>query len=211
MKNRKLVLSTDNKHKIEEIKNILKDLPIEVLTKRDLGLENINVVEDGNTLLENSLKKAKAIKEKTSFMVMADDSGLFVDHLGGKPGIHSARYSGENSTDKKNNMKLLKELEGLSFKERKASFFAVIVLISEDNEVISVEGECKGHIGLSLKEGDFFGYDPIFIPLGYDKSFAELSADEKNAISHRGLALEKLKVTLDKFLKGELDEDNSNR
>lgn len=211
LKNRKLVLSTDNKHKIIEIREILKDLNIKVLSKEDIGLNDFNVVEDGASLEENSLIKAKALKNETHYMVMADDSGLFVESLDGKPGIHSARFAGEDSNDTKNNLKLLKELEGLPMEKRKASFFSVIVLITEEDKVITVEGECKGHIELSLKAGDYFGYDPLFTPEGYKKTFAELSGTVKNTISHRGRALEKLKDTLEELLKDDRDEDNSSK
>lgn len=203
MKNRKLVLSTDNKHKIKEIKDILKDLNIEVLSKSDIGLLDFDVEEDGNTLEENSIIKARAIKEKTEFMVMADDSGLFVESLKGEPGIYSARYAGVDGDDKKNNEKLLKEMEGFEAKDRKASFFTVIALITEEGEVVTVKGECKGKIGLSPKGNNDFGYDPLFIPEGYDKTFAELDGQVKNEISHRAHALEEIKKTLKNLLKGD--------
>ena len=107
MKNRKIVLSTNNKNKIREIKNILKDLDLEVLSKEDIGLKDLDVIEDGKTLKENKIKKAKALKEKTPYMVMADDSGLFVDELDGEPGVYSSRYAGSDGDDLANNKKLL--------------------------------------------------------------------------------------------------------
>lgn len=203
MKDRKLVLSTDNKHKIKEIKDILKDLDIEVLSKAEIGLKNFNVVEDGSTLEENSIKKAKALKEKTSFMVMADDSGLFVESLDGDPGVYSARYAGEEGNDAKNNEKLLEKMKDIPLEKRKASFFSAIAIITEEDEVLTAKGECKGHIGFKASGFNDFGYDPLFIPQGYEKTFAELSSDIKNKISHRSRALEEIKETMKNLLEDE--------
>nr|WP_300004320.1 RdgB/HAM1 family non-canonical purine NTP pyrophosphatase [Tissierella sp.] len=185
------------------MKAILKDLNIEVLSKSDIGLEDFEVLEDGETLEANSIKKAKAIKEQTDFMVMADDSGLFVESLKGEPGIYSARYAGEPGDDKKNNEKLLKEMVNIPIEERGASFFTVIALITEDGEVLTVKGECKGFIGLEPKGDNDFGYDPLFVPEGYENTFAELDGEIKNKISHRALALEEIKKTLKNLLEGE--------
>ena len=203
MVNRKVVLSTDNKHKIKEIKEILKDLNIEVLSKSDIGLGSFQVVEDGETLEANSIKKAKAIKEKTEFMVMADDSGLFVESLNGEPGIYSARYAGVEGDDSRNNEKLLKAMEKTPIEDRAASFFTVIALVTEAGEVITVKGECKGQIALAPRGNNDFGYDPLFIPEGYENTFAELNGEIKNTISHRARALEKIKKTLKNLLEGE--------
>ncbi|WP_075725695.1 RdgB/HAM1 family non-canonical purine NTP pyrophosphatase [Tissierella creatinophila] len=182
------------------MKEILKDLDIEVLSKEDIGLNNFDVVEDGTTLEENSIKKAKALKEKTPFMVMADDSGLFVESLNGEPGVYSARYAGEEGNDDKNNQKLLQMMKDLPMDKRKASFFSVIALITENGEVLTVKGECKGSIGFELKGHNDFGYDPLFTPEGYEKTFAELSGEVKNKISHRAKALEEIKKTLTNLL-----------
>ena len=203
MKDRKLVLSTDNKHKIKEIKDILKDLDIEVLSKAEIALKDFNVLEDGRTLEENSIKKAKALKEKTSFMVMADDSGLFVESLDGDPGVYSARYAGEEANDAKNNEKLLEKMKDIPLEKRNASFFSVIAIITEENEVLTAKGECKGHIAFKASGFNDFGYDPLFIPDGYDKTFAELSSDIKNNISHRSRALEEIKKTIINLLEDE--------
>lgn len=207
MKNRKLVLSTDNKHKIIEMKHILRDIDIEVLSKKDLGLENLDIIEDGNTLKENSIKKAIGLKEKTEYMVMADDSGLFVDELDGEPGVYSSRYGGEDGNYKKNNDKLLLAMKDFPIKKRIASFFTTIALISEDGDIVTVEGECKGHINFKPRGDEVFGYDPLFVPDGYDKTFAELDSEIKNKISHRALALEKIKNTLKKLLDGDQYEN----
>ncbi|NLY86241.1 MAG: XTP/dITP diphosphatase [Tissierellia bacterium] len=193
MKYRKLVLSTGNEHKVEEIRKILEGLPIEVLSKKDIGLGNIDIVEDGNTLEENSIKKAKGLAEKLDYMVLADDSGLFVDILNGEPGVYSSRYGGEEGNDKKNIEKLLQKLKDIPMEERKAKFMAVMALITEDKEIIIVKGECKGTIGFEPKGRNGFGYDPLFIPDGYTKTFGELDENIKNKISHRAKALEKLR------------------
>ncbi|MDR7869238.1 MAG: XTP/dITP diphosphatase [Tissierellaceae bacterium] len=210
MKYRKLILSTNNNHKVEEIKNILKDMPIEVLSKNDAGISSFDVDEDGTTLEENSIKKAKVLADKVEYMVMADDSGLFVDALDGAPGVYSSRYAGEEGNDDKNNIKLLNELKDISKEDRTASFLTVIALITEDKEVYTVRGECKGYIGFEPKGDNGFGYDPLFIPHGYDKTFSELGDNIKNKISHRAKALEEIKVLMSNLLKGEGNENSSN-
>lgn len=204
MENKRLVLSTNNMNKLEEIRDILKDLPIEVLAKKDIGASNFNIEEDGTTLEENSIKKAKTLSEKTDYLVMADDSGLFVDKLNGEPGVFSSRYAGEEGNDEKNNQKLMSSMENIPLIERTARFRTIITLITEDKEIITVEGECKGHIGYEPKGDNGFGYDPLFIPYGYDKTFGELSEEIKNKISHRGKALEKMKEVLIKLIEGKI-------
>lgn len=203
MKHRKLVLSTNNQHKVQEIKDILKGYPIEVLSKTDAGIADFQVVEDGDTLEENSIKKAKALSEKTSYMVMADDSGIFVDFLDGRPGVYSSRYAGEEGNDEKNNIKLLEELKDVSIEDRAASFISVIALITEEKQVFTVKGECKGYIDFEPRGDGGFGYDPLFIPLGYDESFSELGPEIKNKISHRAKALEGIQELVSNLLKGE--------
>ena len=210
MEYRKLILSTNNDHKVEEIKKILMEMPIEVLSKNDIGISNFEVIEDGKSLEENSIKKAKALADRLEYMVMADDSGLFVDALNGAPGVYSSRYAGEEANDEKNNIKLLEDLKDLPVEDRTASFFTVIALITEEKEIFIVEGECKGYINLEPKGSNGFGYDPIFIPLGYDKTFAELGHDVKNKISHRAKALQGIQDLLSNILKGEENEISSN-
>ncbi|WP_406242508.1 XTP/dITP diphosphatase [Tissierella carlieri] len=200
MEKRKLVVSTGNQHKVEEIKNILEGLSIEVVSKKDVGLGDLEVIEDGETLEENSLKKAKALAQRLDYMVLADDSGLFVDKLNGEPGVYSSRYAGEEGNDKKNNNKLLEELQDIPLKERNAKFKTVIVLITEDKESTIVYGECKGKVGFEPKGKNGFGYDPLFTPDGYDKTFGELGEEIKNKISHRAKALENLKEALKNIL-----------
>lgn len=203
MKKRTLVVSTGNQHKVEEIKNILKGLPIEVVSKKDIGLGSLDVIEDGETLEQNSLKKAGALAEKVEYMVLADDSGLFVDILNGEPGVYSSRYAGEEGNDSKNNSKLLEKLKDVPLINREAKFKTVISLIMENKEKIVVLGECKGKIGFEPKGKNGFGYDPLFIPEGYDKTFGELGEEVKNKISHRARALENLKEALNKKLEVE--------
>ncbi|NLW22643.1 MAG: XTP/dITP diphosphatase [Tissierellia bacterium] len=207
MNKSKLVLATGNPNKIEEIRDILKELPIEVLSKEDVGLKNIDIEEDGNTLEENAIKKARAIANEVEGMVMADDSGLFVDFLGGAPGVHSARYSGENSTDEENNRKLLEELKGVPMEKRGASFKAVMALVTEEGKIITVSGECRGTIAFEARGKEGFGYDPLFIVDGYDKTFAELGEEVKNKISHRAKALDQLKKEITKLLEDDGDAD----
>lgn len=204
MKHRRLVLSSNNIHKIDEIGRILEDLPIEVLSKRDIGLENLEVIEDGTTLEENSKKKAIALSEKTEYMVMADDSGIFVEALNGAPGVYSARYSGDDGNDEENNKKLLRELKDVPLEDRMGSFLTVITLITEDKEVFTVKGECKGHIIFEPKGSNGFGYDPLFVPDGYDKTFGELDSEVKNKISHRAKALEEMRKLLIRLIEGDL-------
>ncbi|NLY67523.1 MAG: XTP/dITP diphosphatase [Tissierellia bacterium] len=208
---RKLILSTGNKNKVEEIKDILKDLPIKVLSKDEVGINNLHVVEDGSTLEENAIKKAKALKDKVDGMVMADDTGLFVDYLNGEPGINSARYSGEEGNDEKNIEKLLGKLEGVPMEKRRATFKTVIALITEDNRTITVQGECKGYIGFEKKGQSGFGYDPLFIVEGYGRTFAELGEEIKNKISHRAKALENLRKEIVNILEDDGNEDTSHK
>lgn len=195
MDKKKIIVSTGNQHKIIEIKNILKDLDIEVLSKNDIDIEEFDVAEDGLTLAENSIKKAKALADRVDYMVIADDSGLFVDALNGEPGVYSSRYAGEEGNDLKNNEKLLDSLKGAN--SRKAAFKTIIALITEDKVLYTVEGVCEGKIAYEPKGTNGFGYDPLFIPDGYDKSFAELGEEIKNKISHRSRALIKLKELLE--------------
>lgn len=200
METRKLVISTGNKNKVKEIAYMLRNMNIEVISKNDIGLGDLEVIEDGNTLEDNSILKAKALAEKVDYkyIVMADDSGLFVDKLNGEPGVYSSRYAGEEGNDEKNNKKLLEALKDTE--ERKAKFKTVIVLITETKETLLVDGECKGTIGLTAKGNNGFGYDPLFIPEGFTKTFGELGEDIKNQISHRAKALEKLKEEIEKII-----------
>lgn len=211
MINRKLILSTGNVNKVDEIKKILKDLPIEVLSKADINLSHIDVIEDGTTLSENSIKKAHELSKHTNYMVMADDSGLFVDALNGEPGVYSSRYAGEEGNDKKNNIKLIESLKNIAAPNRTAKFITVIALVTEDKETFTITGEVLGEIGYEPIGKNGFGYDPLFIPKGYDKTFGELGEEIKNVISHRAKALEEMKKVLTKLFEGDSDENNSSK
>ncbi|RKD28984.1 XTP/dITP diphosphatase [Thermohalobacter berrensis] len=212
MKNKKnLIVSSGNPHKIEEIKSILKDLPFNILSKDEVGLKDLEVVEDGETLKENALKKALEVSKKVEGIVIADDTGLFVDKLDGRPGVYSSRYAGENATYKNNNEKLLKELKDVPLEERTAKFKTVIAVVLEDKNHITITGECSGKIGFTPEGEDGFGYDPLFIVDGYNKTFAELGDDIKNKISHRADALKKLREALKNIIEDDRNENTSSK
>lgn len=189
-----IVLATRNKHKIEEIKTILADLRLEILTLNDFP-DCPPLVEDGSTFSENSRKKAMIVHRHTGLPSLADDSGLEVFYLRGKPGVLSARYAGEQATDEQNNAKLLKEMRGVAPRRRKAQFLAVLTLVGNGYED-QTNGVCSGSLGESPLGANGFGYDPIFLPEGWTKTYAELTAEEKNGISHRAKALEKMREVL---------------
>ncbi len=209
MKNRKLVLSTGNMNKVREIQEMLIDLPIEVVSKKDVNLDHIDVVEDGTTLRENSIKKAVALSQHTEYMVMADDSGLFVDALNGEPGVYSNRYAGLEGDDGANNDKLILAMKDVELENRGAKFLTVITLITEDKEIITIDGELKGYIGFQLNGDKGFGYDPLFIPEDFDQTFAVLGKAVKNVISHRARALDEMKKVLTNLLEDDMDENIS--
>lgn len=194
----KIFLATGNKHKIDEIKAIFKNVKdIEILSIKD-GIEIPEVVEDGNTFEANSAKKALEIAKFTGMITIADDSGLCVDALNGEPGVYSARYSGEGATDASNNAKLIKNLQGIE--NRKAHFVSVITLGKPDGRAYSFRGEVDGEI-IDIPRGDTgFGYDPHFYVAEYGKTLAEMP-EMKNVISHRANALKKLEVELEEILK----------
>ena len=194
----KIFLATGNKHKIDEIKAIFKNVKdIEILSIKD-GIEIPEVVEDGNTFEANSAKKALEIAKFTGMITIADDSGLCVDALNGEPGVYSARYSGEEATDASNNAKLIKNLQGIE--NRKAHFVSVITLGKPDGRAYSFRGEVEGEI-IDIPRGDTgFGYDPHFYVAEYGKTLAEMP-EMKNVISHRANALKKLEVELEDILK----------
>ena len=202
---KKLILASNNKKKIEEIKGILEDLNLEVKSLKDEGI-NIEVEEDGKTFKENSFKKANEIKEyllkkgEKDFIVMADDSGLEVDYLNGEPGVYSARYAGEHGNDDKNNKKLLKVLEGVEDKDRGARFVCHITLINDLGKSTDFAGTVNGRIIKELNGKGGFGYDPLFFNEEINKTFGEATKEEKNKISHRGKALKILKEEIQKVL-----------
>jgi len=193
---KQLVLATNNEHKIREIRSLLKNLPIELLTIRDIP--NIPpLVEDGLTFQENALKKATTVFRRTSIPTLADDSGIEVFYLNMQPGVRSARYAGVNATDAQNNEKLLQAMRGVAPRRRRAQFRSVIVLVDK-NVQETTEGIFSGSLGEFPKGANGFGYDPLFIPEGMTKTSAELTDEEKNAISHRGQSLKKMIEVLQK-------------
>lgn len=196
MNNMKIVAATGNKHKIEEIESITKKFGMNVITKAEAGVGDLEVEETGTTFEENSLIKAEAIMKATGMPAIADDSGLEADALNGAPGVYSARFSGEGATDESNNAKLLKVMENIPDDERSARFVSVVTLCFPDGTVVAARGECPGTLRRSPRGDGGFGYDPLFVPVGYDKTYAEISAEEKNIISHRAKALGILRMKL---------------
>lgn len=184
-----IVLASRNKHKIEELRSTLKPLGIVLKSTYDFP-ELEEVIEDRETLEGNALKKARYVFEKTGLPALSDDTGLEVDALDGRPGVYSARYAGKEATYQDNVDKLLGELQGTVAKERKAQFRTVVAFITPEGEY-TFEGVCRGEI-LEEERGDGgFGYDPVFLPEEYEQTFAELDAQTKNKISHRGEAVQK--------------------
>lgn len=185
-----IVLASRNEHKIEELIQTLEPLGIKL--RSALDFPNLKEVEEDKLTLEgNALKKARYVYEETGLPALADDTGLEVDALDGRPGVFSARYAGEGSSYQNNVEKLLDELAGVAIKDRGAQFRTVVALVS-DQGTHSFEGICRGVI-LSKSRGDKgFGYDPVFQPEGYSETFAEMDVDFKNRISHRGRAIQKL-------------------
>lgn len=182
----KIVLATSNPHKVEEINAITEGLGVEFVLPPD----GFDPIEDGETFEENALIKAKTAQKLTNMPSLADDSGLCVDALNGEPGIHSARYA---DTPKDRINKLLDELNDVPPEKRGAKFVCAMVLVDKNGEVLfSDRGECFGKIGFEHKGTNGFGYDPIFVVEGGNLTMAELSEDDKNKISHRGIALGKV-------------------
>ncbi|WP_314989022.1 XTP/dITP diphosphatase [uncultured Gemella sp.] len=193
---KELILASNNAHKVEEIKSILENYNI--LTLKDINYTE-EIVEDGATFEENALIKARTISKYSGKTAISDDSGLSVDLLDGRPGVYSARYSKEQ-TDEKNIEKVLLELNG---QKSKAKFVSVIALVKPDGTELTFRGECHGEIIFEKRGTNGFGYDPIFYVPSLDKTFAELSAEQKNSISHRKQSLEKFS----QYLKEESDEN----
>ena len=192
----RIIAATENKYKIEEIQAITGEFGMEVISRAEAGVPDIEIEEDGDTFEENSEKKAREIMELCGEITIADDSGLMVDALGGAPGVISARFAGEDGNDLKNNEKLLSLLSNVAPENRTARFVSVITMIYPDGKKIVARGECEGHIIYKPRGSNGFGYDPLFIPNGYDQTFAELSGAEKNHISHRAIALQRLRMKL---------------
>lgn len=187
----KLVLATNNAHKLSEIRQILGDRFDEILSLRDLGITQ-DIEETGTTLKENAIIKATTIMKITGLPTLADDTGLMVDALNGEPGVYSARYAGEQHDDKANVAKLLKNLEPYKGKERSAHFVTCMVIAYPNGKIKSVKGRTDGEITTSPSGKNGFGYDPVFYSYDLKKVFAEATPEEKNSVSHRGRALAKI-------------------
>lgn len=193
-----IIAASRNQHKIEEIEAITSKYGMKIISRDEAGIPKIEIEEDGKTFEENSFKKANEIMKLCGEITIADDSGLCVDYLNGEPGVYSARFAGENCDDSKNNAKLLSLLEGVQYSQRKAKFVSVITMVFPDGRKLVARGECKGHI-LDMPRGqNGFGYDPLFVPNGFQRTFAQLTPEEKNKISHRAKALKKLEALLEK-------------
>ncbi len=193
----KLVLASKNKKKLVEMNTILAQLGVEVCSEAEAGVD-IDVEETGTTFEENSLLKAQAVMQASGLPAIADDSGLCVDALGGAPGVYSARYGGEGLDDIGRYKLLLENMRGQT--PRTCRFVSVITCCFPDGEVITARGECEGTVAYAPQGEGGFGYDPVFYVPGLKKTFAQLSAEEKNAMSHRGRALEIFKVKLEEYL-----------
>jgi XTP/dITP diphosphohydrolase len=192
-----LVIATRNKGKTLEIKELLKGFPVEIKNLDDFG-PIPHLEEDGDTFDENAYKKASFAARILGLPALADDSGLTVEALDGAPGIHSARYAGENATDEQRYLQLLDEMEGES--NRKAAFECVISIAVPTGPALTYEARCEGLITTEPAGSNGFGYDPVFFYPPYNKTFAQITIEEKNSISHRGKALAELRSEFDKVL-----------
>lgn len=193
----KLVLASQNENKLREMTTILSQLGVEVCLQSELGL-HVDVEETGSTFEENSLLKARAVMEAAGLPAIADDSGLCVDALGGAPGVYSARYGGEGLDDTGRYRLLLENMRGMA---RGAKFVSVITCAFPNGDVLTARGECPGTIAFAPMGEGGFGYDPVFFVPGLKKTFAQLTPEEKNSISHRGKALEAFRAELEDYLK----------
>ena len=194
---KKVIFATGNAGKLEEIKMILSDLDIELLSMKEAGIE-VDIVEDGTSFEENAMIKAKTIMKLTGEITLADDSGLEVDYLNKEPGIYSARYMGENTPYNIKNKSIIDRLEGVEGQDRSARFVCVIAAVFPDGRAFTTRATIEGLIGYEEKGDNGFGYDPIVYIPEYNATTAQLTAQIKNTISHRGKALEQMKEILKK-------------
>lgn len=195
------LIATHNMKKRLELERILKPIGVRVLLAEEAGIELTDVEETGVTFEENALLKAESGCKESGMPCIADDSGLEVDALGGEPGVYSARYAGEHGNDEKNNELLLKNLDGISLDKRTARFVSTVCCCFPDGSHITVRGECEGKIGFSPDGNGGFGYDPLFLPDDFPgKTMAQLTAEEKDSISHRGKALRVLSKKLEEII-----------
>ena len=195
-----LLVASRNKHKLKELAGLLQDLPLEAIPASGIrGLPEI--VEDGATIRDNAMKKAVETARVAKKLTLADDTGLEVDALKGEPGVRSARFAGEDATYHENNKKLLERLAGVPYDKRTARFRCVVAIADENGLCECVEGICNGTILEAERGGGGFGYDPLFIADGQTKTFAELSPEVKNRISHRAKAMQKAWAVLSRYLR----------
>lgn len=192
---KQIVLATNNQHKLAEFRHMCEPFGLQILSLADLQLD-IDVEETGTTFAENAVIKAEAIMKLTGLAVFADDSGLEVDSLAGAPGVYSARYAGVHGDDAANNAKLLAALANVPADQRQARFVCEIAYAQPGVATQTFRGTCEGTIAFAERGATGFGYDPLFIPEGYEASFAELGADIKNQLSHRAKALAQLRTVL---------------
>lgn len=196
-----ILVASRNAKKKKEIKTLLKEFEdIKVIDLDDLEVEPPIIIEDGRTFRQNAIKKALTMSRFFDGLVLADDSGLEVDALDGAPGVRSARFARKKATDEENVKKLLELLKNTPEKSRHARFVCDLALATEGRLLETFEGTVKGKITFKTRGRNGFGYDPVFIPEGYEKTFAEMTADSKNKISHRGIALRELKKSIKKYL-----------
>ncbi|MCL2050944.1 MAG: RdgB/HAM1 family non-canonical purine NTP pyrophosphatase [Lachnospiraceae bacterium] len=197
----KIIFATNNQGKYKEIKEIMKDFGVEILSMKEAGIY-LEPEETGSTFLENATIKAKAVfaEAPADSLVIADDSGLLIDYLDGEPGVDSALYLGVNTSYRIKNQSLIDRLDGVPTPKRTARFVCVMVAILPDGTLLSSEGVMEGLIGYEERGENGFGYDPIFYVPDFFKHSAELTPEEKNEISHRGKALRKMKEILEKYI-----------
>ena len=192
-----IIFATGNAGKAREVAMMFADMDVKVQTLKEAGMD-VEVIEDGKTFMENAIIKAKTIAEHTDKIVLADDSGLVIDYLNGEPGIYSARYMGEDTSYDIKNNNLLERMEGVPEKERSARFVCAMAAVMPDGEIVETEGVMEGIIGYKLAGENGFGYDPIFYLPEFAASSAEISPEQKNAVSHRGKALRMMQEELKK-------------
>lgn len=197
---KKIIFATGNQNKMKEIREILSDLPYEILSMKEAGID-ADIVEDGTSFEENAVIKAKAIMELTGEVVLADDSGLEVDYLNKEPGIYSARYMGEDTSYHVKNGNLIERLAGVPDEKRTARFVCAIAAAFPDGSVETTEGTIEGRIGYEERGENGFGYDPIMYVPEFGCTTAEMTEQQKNAVSHRGEALRKMKGILEEKMR----------
>ena len=195
----RLIFATGNEHKMKEIREILDESKYEIVSMKEAGVD-IDIVEDGTTFEENALIKAKAVMKVTGQLTLADDSGLEIDALNGEPGIYSARYMGEETSYHIKNVNLIERLTGVPDGKRTARFVCCVAAAFPDRKTEVVRGTIEGHIGYKEEGENGFGYDPIFYVPEYGCTTASMSSETKNAISHRGKALQLIKPVIGAYL-----------